>query len=271
MQGRLSPVIGGRIQAFPWKSWREEFPLAAAGGFHLMEWTLDQDRLRENPLVTPAGRSEIGELRRRFGVRVASVTGDCFMQAPFWRTHVAAKEDLQNDFRSVVEACTAAGISIVVIPLVDGGKIENTGEEDALLSFLDGEAAALEKAALRIAFESDFSPVELARFIGRFDCERFGINYDIGNSAALAFDPSEEMAAYGHRVINVHVKDRLLRGTTVSLGTGAADFEAAFDALARVRYRGNYILQTARADEDHVGVLRAYRDMTAQWARHHAA
>jgi hexulose-6-phosphate isomerase len=64
----------------------------------------------------------------------------------------------------------------------------------------------------------------------------------------------------------VHVKDRIIGGTTVPLGTGSADFEAVFNELGRISYRGNFILQTARAiDEDHATPLSRYRDMTALW------
>ena len=28
MQGRLSAMVDGKIQAFPWNEWREEFPRA---------------------------------------------------------------------------------------------------------------------------------------------------------------------------------------------------------------------------------------------------
>ena len=94
----------------------------------------------------------------------------------------------------------------------------------------------------------------------------FGINYDIGNSASLGYNPCEELAAYGARIINVHVKDRLLGGRTVALGHGNADFEEVFSLLKNQGYRGNYILQTARADnDDHVGVLSKYFTMTQYW------
>ena len=56
MQGRLSALVDGKIQAFPWNEWREEFPRAKALGIGRMEWTIDQDRLRENPLTTESGR-----------------------------------------------------------------------------------------------------------------------------------------------------------------------------------------------------------------------
>ena len=52
--------------------------------------------------------------------------------------------------------------------------------------------------------------------------------------------------------------------------SGDADFEAVFAALSRVRYAGNYILQTARAtDGDHAGVVSLYRIMTTEWMSCH--
>ena len=100
---------------------------------------------------------------------------------------------------------------------------------------------------LSIVFESDHTPAALARFIDALPSKIFGINYDIGNSASLGYAPTEEIGAYGARILNVHVKDRVRGGTTVPLGTGNADFAAAFRALRRARYSGNFILQTARA------------------------
>lgn len=272
MQGRLSPQIEGRIQAFPWPWWQDEFGVAEQHGFSVMEWTLDQDRLYENPLLTVAGQTGINELRLRHDLRISSLTGDCFMQAPFWKAHGEEAEKLQCDFRAVARACAKVGISMIVLPLVDNGGIENAAQEDALVAFLLSQISFLDEIGLRIAFESDFGPAELARFVERLDPARFGINYDIGNSAALGFNPAEEIAAYGHRIINVHVKDRLFGGTTVPLGTGNAAFETVFGSLARVSYSGNYILQTARAaDGDHAGVLCRYREMTMDWLSRHAA
>jgi hexulose-6-phosphate isomerase len=103
------------------------------------------------------------------------------------------------------------------------------------------------------------------------DSSLFGINYDIGNSAALGFNPQEEFAAYGARIVNVHIKDRMLGGTTVPLGTGSANFDAVFEALAKVNYRGNFILQTARAvDGNHSSSLSTYRDMAVNWLKRYA-
>jgi hexulose-6-phosphate isomerase len=259
MQGRLSPQVDGKIQAFPWQHWREEFPAAQALGFGLMEWTLDAERLYENPIMTPPGRREIAALAKRHGVAIQSLTGDFFMHAPFHKATGAERERRLRDLRAVAAACAELGVRFLVIPLVDAGRMDSPREEADVLAAL---ASPLD---VPILFECDYAPRDLARFIAQLG-PAYGINYDIGNSASLGYDPVEEIHAYGGRILNVHVKDRVRGGTTVPLGTGNANFPAAFSALREARYAGNYILQTARAaDGDHAGALKRYRDMTERW------
>jgi len=271
MQGRLCEPVDGKIQAFPWRDWEFEFPAATAIDLHLMEWTLDQERLCDNPLMTLDGQRKIRTLCHQFDVSIPSLTGDCFMQAPFWKTSGKARTDLQSDFLAIGRACAAIGIHMMVVPLVDNGRLENAEQENILVEFLLGHQSFLAEHKLQVIFESDLMPTDLARFIERLPSESFGINYDIGNSAANGFNPIEEFAAYGKRVVNVHVKDRVLGGTTVPLTTGSANFDAVFAALADIDYKGYFILQTARAaDGNHIDALCCYRDMTVDWLKRYA-
>lgn len=271
MQGRLSPQIGGRIQAFPWKSWQEEFQLAKRINIHLMEWTLDQERMYENPLLTETGQAKILALCERNQLSIPSLTGDCFMHAPLWKAKGEKRIALERDFVEIAKGCAAVSIAMLVVPLVDNGRLEDADQEDDLVCFLETQADFIAANRLKVVFESDYVPQELARFIGRLDPDLFGINYDIGNSAAFGFNPYEEFAAYGQRVLNVHVKDRVLGGTTVPLGAGSANFDAVFASLDQINYQGNFILQTARdADGNHADALCTYRDMTVDWIKRYA-
>lgn len=136
MQGRLCDRVDGKIQAFPWFNWEKEFPVAQQLGIPLMEWTLDQERLYENPLMTASGRQRIRELSSRHGVRVLSLTGDCFMQAPFFKASGAVREGLLRDLHAIVDACVDLGLRYLLIPLVDNGSLTSADEESALLEGL---------------------------------------------------------------------------------------------------------------------------------------
>ena len=266
MQGRLSPLVDGKIQAFPEKYWRDEFALAKQHDFSLMEWTLDQKNLYENPLMHEAGRKEIIALSEKYELTIQSLTGDCFMQAPFYKTGGSERKSLLQDFVNIIDACVAVNIQYIVFPLVDDGALNNVQHEDNLRHGLEEIQSYLLNKKVIVIFESDFSPVRLKTFIQSLPSKCFAINYDIGNSAGLGYDSHAEFVAYGHRILNIHVKDRLFASTTVPLGQGSADFPKVFDAIKKSGYQGDYILQTARADnDDHVGVLCEYRDMVKSW------
>jgi len=266
MQGRLSPLVEGKIQAFPWSKWRDEFPAAQALGIRLMEWTLDHERLVENPLMTSTGRAEIRQLSEKHQVDVRSLTGDVFMQKPFWRVTGSERSERLQEFDAIAESCAKIGIKFIVVPLVDNGAMTTPAEEAAVITEFKQRSKWLRQSGLAVLFECDYPPKKLARFVEEFPEEQFGINYDIGNSAALDYDSAEEIAAYFPRILNVHIKDRLLGGGTVPLGTGNANLAATLTDLVKRRYRGFYILQTARAaDGDHAGVLAKYRDMAQGW------
>lgn len=266
MQGRLSPRVDGRIQAFPWNHWRTEFEQAARLDLRLMEWTLDAERLRENPLMTQTGREAISDLATASGVRVASLTADCFMQEPFFKATKQARASLVDDLDAVIAAAAALSIAVIVVPLVDAGSVQTSEQERVLREVLLERVDQLRGTGVTIAFESDFDPTRLARFIAGFPSLVFGINYDTGNSASYGFDAAEEMRQYGGRVLNVHVKDRVLGGSTVPLGSGALRPEAVFTAVCEAGYRGNFILQTARAPEGaDAAVLAEYRDIVRGW------
>ena len=266
MQGRLCDRVDGKIQAFPWRDWESEFASAQALGIRLMEWTLDQERLYENPLMTVAGRQRIHQLSLQSGLRVLSLTGDCFMQTPFFKETGRRRESLLRDLREVLDASSDAGLRFVLIPLVDNGSVTLSHEEASLLDGLLPLHDELVARRMKIIFESDFPPERLSHFISEFPSDAFGINYDIGNSASLGYQATEEITAYGHRIDNVHVKDRILGGTTVPLGTGNANLSEAFSALRGIGYKGDFILQTARADDNkHAEAIARYRDMALTW------
>ena len=266
MQGRLCDMVNGQIQAFPWNDWRDEFEEAHRIGIQSMEWTLDQENLYTCPFMTESGREEIKLLSSKYNVNVVSLTGDCFMQAPFWKASGALRISLIDDFRSIVEACNTLNINIIVVPLVDNGGLESQLQEDKLVNILLQERQNLVALGVKIAFESDYTAADLKRFIKRLPRDSFGINYDIGNSASLGYEANQEFAHYGDRVINIHVKDRPLGGTTVPLGEGDADFETVFKNLSEYKYQGNYILQTARDPGGRHGeVIGEYLKLINDW------
>ena len=230
----------------------------------MLEWTIDSVNFWRNPIIESQGISEILELMEGTGVQVRSLTSDWFMENPPWAENFS---DCLQMHKKICESMSSIGASIIVIPLVDNSSMSTPSKEREFEKFIEQLVEKLIESKVRVAIESDFAPKKLGDFISRFDEETVGINYDIGNSASLGYNPKEEFESYGDRILNVHVKDRFLGGTTTPLGNGNANFEVVFECLRNISYRGNYILQTARATEgeNHSEVLTKYALMVESW------
>ena len=264
MQGRLVPQVDGRIQAFPKEHWREEFALARKHGFASIEFIFEADDYERNPLFTSAGRAEINALIQCTQVPVSAICADYFMDHPFFRAASAEREESVAILRMLIDAAADIGACRVEIPCVDQAAIRTAEEKQQLQSCVSMTLALAERRGVEIVFETSLPPAEFREFLERFQHSLVRANYDSGNSASLGFDPVQELTTLGPLIGNIHIKDRMLHGTTVPLGTGNADFPAIFSTLAAINYRGPFILQTAR-DEDHIAVAVRYLDMVRSY------
>ena len=259
MQGRLSPILNGKIQSFPWQNWKNEFYDLYDLNINLVEWTIDQENLYENPIMNSKDQIVIKRLMKKCKVKIISLTGDCFMQAPFWKCDGHEQKQLMIDFVNVIKSSSSIGIKFVIVPLVDNGSIKSDKQENILFEFLKENIDLFKETKTQVLFESDYDPIKLKKFINRFDTKYFGINYDTGNSSSFGFNPEEEIYSYGDYIQNVHIKDRHFNGETVPLGKGDTDFKKIFNLLKSINYRGNFILQAARDNNNHhVKILKEY-------------
>tara|TARA_Y100000816_G_scaffold61671_1_gene40675 strand:+ start:36 stop:872 length:837 start_codon:yes stop_codon:yes gene_type:complete len=247
MQGRLSPIYNNKIQSFPTHHWFKEFKKIKELNLRLMEWTLDHNKILKNPINTNIGIKKIIQLKKKYRIKIESLTGDCFMQKPFWKEKGYKKENLINILKLIINNSSKVGIKKIILPLVDNGSINNNLHYKVLVFSLRKIIPLLKKNNQQILFELNFNPKKALKFIKKFDKKYFGINYDIGNSSSLGFRPEDEIKTYGHYIKNVHIKDRYFKGTTVRLGEGNANFNEVFVNLKKKKYDGNFILQTARS------------------------
>ena len=249
MQGRLLPPIDGRIQAFPAGQWPAEFPRARQVGFDLIEFIFDGDA-EQHPFMTEQGRRRVRAAIDSSGVRVESVCADWFMTTPLHAGEAATRARALEVLQRLVRNSAQLGVRTIVVPCVDAASLGGTRDQAVLTDALMRCLPTLTRAGVRLALETDLAPEGFQRLLEQLPAQAIGINYDMGNSASLGFSPADELAAYGDRVVAVHVKDRLKGGGTVRLGTGDTDFDACFAALSRVEYAGPFIIQGARGADD---------------------
>ena len=248
MQGRLSPPVGGRIQSFPVDSWRDEFPRAREAGLNCIEWVYEFDTEADNPLGTETGVAEIQDHVRKTGVAVWSICADFYMRERLVGDNGAPRPQVVEHLHLLLQRASGLGVRYIVLPFVDESSLKSESELEGLVQVLTSVLPGAQEAGVELHLETDLKPAPLVRLLEKVSHPLLRANYDIGNSASLGHDPSEELTLLGPRLGSVHIKDRLLGGGTVPLGTGAADFATCFRLLHRASYLGPFILQCARVE-----------------------
>ncbi len=248
MEGRLVPPEDGRFQCFPCKQWETEFAHAAKVPFDYIEWVYDLYGHDVNPLGNPAGTGieRLKNLAASTGVCIRSVCADYFMDKPLVRCTQQERDERLQELARILRNGGDVGVNRAVIPFVDASAIRSNEDFVAVQDALKAALPFAEETGLEIHVETSLGPVEFAKLLDRISHPKLKVNYDSGNSASLGYSPADEFAAYGDRIGSVHIKDRVLNGGTVPLGTGNADFATLFSCLEKIEYRGDFTLQVAR-------------------------
>lgn len=251
MQGRLTEPKGRGIQFFPFDNWENEFRIAKKLKLDEIEFIFDYDNYNKNPLFLNNG-VEIKRIIDETGVVVNSVCFDYFMRRPFYKYKNNLKIQVMKENKIILKQLLTTmqhiGSSLLEIPLVDASSLKTESEAIEFKNFIE-EVLAEEQNEIKIGLETDLAPINFKCYLETFDSPKIGANYDSGNSSGLGYQPYEEITILKDYIFNIHIKDRVLHGTTVELGTGNADFEHLFKALKEINYKNSFILQAARGIE----------------------
>ena len=249
MEGRLLPKYQGRYQAHPVGYWQDEFGVAKDLGLDCIEFILDYNDAEQNPLLKEGGIDELQAVIDETEIAVYTVCADYFMEAPLHSSDNAVAEQSQKVMLELLENGAKLGITDVVVPCVDQSTLDGQEAANRFVERMKPVEVAAEEFGINLSLETDLAPQPFVDLLDRFESDRVTVNYDIGNSAALGYDPAEELAAYGHRITDIHIKDRVRNGGPVVLGKGDADFDRFFQVLENYKYKGPFIMQAYRDDE----------------------
>lgn len=249
MQGRLTPSNGRGIQFFPHGpgEWEREFEIATTAGISFIQWVCDL----ESPLFSVAGQRAIRNAVSRTGVKVRNMD----LHEMLTKTDIVVHSN--EVFERICAGLAAIDGGTVELPMMEASSLLQKDAYDARVQALRRFVAAAQKHAVPVGIETDLDPVGLAALLT--EIPELSVAYDSGNSAGMGYDVGEELAAYGKRISNVHIKDKPVGGTTVPLGEGSVDFPKLFSVLRAIPYTGAVTLQAARGEDGkEVETVRSY-------------
>jgi L-ribulose-5-phosphate 3-epimerase len=249
VQGRLSPPVPGRLQAFPWASWADEFPRARRCGFSSIEWVFEDGRHEENPIWTAGGVAAIRRQTQATGVRVESICADYFMTHPFFGVDAPARSAAGAALAHLVTQAASLGARTLLVPVLEVTELRSARDK---VDLLDGLRPGLDAAAglgVRIGLETELPADEYRALVEDAAHPALAVYYDVGNATARRFDVAADLHVLGPYLCGIHLKDRPRGGSSVPLGRGDVDFPAVFETLAAIGYGGPLVLQPATNDD----------------------
>jgi len=243
MQGRLSPRPAGRLQAFPHESWPEEFALAKRVGYAFLEWIYEAERARENPIASQAGRAAIRACAAESGLPVGSVCADYFMIHRLAGGTAEARKEHAEALCELVRWTADLGATRILLPLLETSALDTPELVREASEGIRSVCPTLDACGIVLGLEMEIPGPEYARVIRGIGHERVRAYYDTGNSTAQGLDIASDILPLLPLLEAVHLKDRVVSGTSRPFGSGAANFSGFFQALGRAGYTGDFLTQ----------------------------
>ena len=255
MQGRLLPKYLNKYQAHPIGYWQDEFKIASDLNFDCIEFIFDFEKHNLNPLFFDSGLDSILENSKKNKILVKSICADYFMESPIFIENLSVQNENFRVLKKIIINSQKIGIKDIVIPLVDKSSILGSLKKQfSVSSFLKKICVDLRGCDVNICLETDLPPQQFINFVKDINEPQIKINYDIGNSVSMGYSYREELDAYSNLITNIHIKDRLFNGSSVTLGDGDTDFKGFFSYLSKKTFKGIFIMQAFR-DNDPVTSL----------------
>jgi L-ribulose-5-phosphate 3-epimerase UlaE len=264
MQGRLLPKYLDQYQAHPVRYWAKEFTLAKRIGLDCIEFILDYSESESNPLLSHEGIFKIQRVIDDTGIAIKTICADYFMEQPLHSTDKEVVERSIGVLKKLLVASEQLGVTDIVIPCVDQSSLTNEVDKERFVFVIRSVVEDIESKNINLSLETDLPPKAFKKLLDQLNFKNITVNYDIGNSASLGFDSEEELDSYGHKISDVHIKDRILDGGSVVLGEGNADFERFFKKLEQFEYTGPFIMQAYR-DNEGVSIFKKQLDWISQY------
>ncbi len=271
MQGRLSPRPATRLQAFPHETWAEEFARAKRLGFSYLEWIYEAERAEENPICSDAGRAAIRACVTESGLAVGSVCADYFMIHRLAGGSAQERAENAAALSKLVRWTRELGASRILLPLLETSAVATPELVGEVTESIRRVCPALDEHGVVLGLEMEIPGPNYASVVRGIGHDKVRAYYDCGNSTAQGFDIARDILPLLPLLEAVHVKDRLVHGTSQPFGRGDANFPEFFAVLADAGYRGDFLTQHFFDAEPEISAQHSLRFVQEQLRMQRAA
>lgn len=253
--------------------WRGRLDAAGRLGFDFVEMSVDEtdgrlERLQWDKSERKAFREAVADS----GIGVPSMCLSGHRRFPLGSRESAIRQRAELIMRDAIRLAVDLGIRTIQLAGYDVYYEE--GGEDTRAMFVEGLRRGLELAArenVMLAMEIMDHPLQssITKFLKlreTLSSPWFTVYPDLGNLSAWGNDVAGELELGIEKIVALHLKDTLAvtpefpgKFKEVPFGTGCVDFAAAFRVLARLRYRGPFLIEmwTGKSGDPYAEIARS--------------
>lgn len=249
-------------------SWPRMLSTAGAAGYQFVEISIDESDQRLARLEWT--RIERQALHAALADAATSIDTMCLSahrRHALGSTSRPQREKALTIMRRAIDFAAEFGLRIVQVAGYDVHYEPSTEQTRAL--YMDAILRSAEwarQSCVMLALENVECPevdsIEKGmRFVKACNTPWFQMYPDVGNLTAMEKDVPRELLLGGRSLVGVHLKDtRVGEFRRVPFGKGLVDFDAAFRALARMEYRGIFMVEMwNEAEPDPIATVSAAR------------
>ena len=261
-------------------SWAERLALAKACGYDFVEISIDETDARLARLDwSKAERLELVRACLDTGITVPSMCLSGHRRYPFGSHDPAIRDEARRIMEKAIQLAVDCGIRTIQLA---GYDVYYEAQDDGTIErFTEGMQWATALAASNgVMLAVEIMDTAFMNSISRWKqwdelvaSPWFTVYPDVGNLSAWGNDVPAELARGIDRIAAIHLKDTYPVTATskgqfrdVPFGDGCVDFVKVFETLARLNYRGAFLIEmwTEKAAEPVAEIIHARRWMEEQ-------
>ena len=241
MQGRLSNKENYPLQSFPYGTWENEFNRANKIGFKNIEWLVDKENDKNNPLYSKKGIERIKKIKKQNEINIETLCAHFIINGGILKTNYESRK-IKNYFLEIMKFASSIGIKYVSMPLMDKISLKNKDVKNEIEIFLH---EIINESEVDILIETDIPNLETFSFAKKFKSNKVGIVYDTGNATKNNFSFKDDFPKIYSLVKEIHLKDFSRKlNQSVTLGFGDTNFIEIFKTIKHCKWNGFLILET---------------------------
>lgn len=256
-------------------SWQDRLSVAKACGFDFVEISIDETDERLARLDwNKQQRIELVQAIIQTGVTIPSMCLSGHRRFPFGSHDPAIRQRAYEIMEKAIQLAVDVGIRTIQLAGYD--VYYEQQDEETLARFQQGLEWAVELAASnQVTLAVEIMDTKLMSSISRWkkwdqiiQSPWFTVYPDLGNLSAWNDNVAEELQLGIDKISAIHLKDTYKVTATsagqfrdVPFGEGCVDFVSCFNTLAKLNYRGAFLIEmwTEKANEPISEIIQARR------------